>query len=174
MFESPPGQAEYFRQSADLLTFAQSVSRYYDVRENSFAFVAAHKGPDYLRAQLDKARDFATLRDANQLLQSEGFYASFFFGLLARGGVTPRSDTLLARQDRVLEALATMFASDDPHEDSAHLIELMEAYRSTHPDELSAIADVFSTSATGCSLTRRLPGCGVSTTWPPCVSTSRG
>ena len=70
-------KSEYSRQAADLMTFAQVVGRYYDIRENSFAFDTAVTEPDYLRVQYEKSRDFANLRNANQLLQSEGFYASF-------------------------------------------------------------------------------------------------
>jgi hypothetical protein len=83
--------AEYYRQSTDLTTFSQSFARYYEIRENSFSFASAFQGADYIRVQLEKSRDFTTLRTANQLLQSEGFYASVFFGLLMpgkSGGIT--------------------------------------------------------------------------------------
>ena len=78
-------QGEYFRPSGDLVSFAQSLSRHQEVRDNLFAFASAHTDRDYLRTQLDPARDLATLRDANQLLQSEGFVASVFYSLLMRG-----------------------------------------------------------------------------------------
>lgn len=61
---------EYHRPVADLLTYAQTFARYQMVRDNAFAFDTALSKPDYLRVQLDPARDWASLRSANQLLQS--------------------------------------------------------------------------------------------------------
>jgi hypothetical protein len=71
--DGPFREAEYFHHSADLASFSQNIARYLDVRDNNFSFESAFQNPDYLRVQLEKARDFATVRDANQLLQSEGF-----------------------------------------------------------------------------------------------------
>ncbi|HPC83806.1 MAG TPA: hypothetical protein P5234_10725 [Thermoanaerobaculaceae bacterium] len=94
---------EYFRPSAQLVSYAQPQARFQDVRDNTFAFVSAWRGADYLRAQLDPARDFATLRDANQLVQSEGYAASVFYALIMRGS---RSDfeTVLVRLESLMQA----------------------------------------------------------------------
>jgi hypothetical protein len=135
-------RGEYYQHSSDLLTFAQTTARYAEVRDNNFAFVSAFKGPDYLRVQMEKARDFATLRDANQLLQSEGFYGSFFFGFLVRGGATPLSDTLRQRQDKVMTALAEMFATRPVTPDAPYLLEFVESYRQLYPAEASEVLDV--------------------------------
>jgi hypothetical protein len=55
--DAPYRQNEYYRGASDLTTFSQDMARYYDVRENYFAFESAFRGPDYLRVQLEKARD---------------------------------------------------------------------------------------------------------------------
>ena len=98
--------SEYYRGASDLTTFSQDMARYYDVRENFFSFESAFRGPDYLRVQLETARDFATLRDADQLLQSEGFYASFFFLFDMRGAQPPDEETVAQREDQMLQAMA--------------------------------------------------------------------
>ena len=56
--DAPYRQNEYYRGASDLTTFSQDMARYYDVRENYFAFDSAFHGPDYLRVQLERARDF--------------------------------------------------------------------------------------------------------------------
>jgi hypothetical protein len=135
--------SEYFRQSADLGTFSQTVARYYEIRENSFAFASAHKGPDYIRVQMEKSRDFAELRNANQLLQSEGFYGSFFFGFLVRGKSTPSRATVLERQGRMLTALKTVLSEEKGQDAVPYLPHLVETYSKMYSDESSDILDVF-------------------------------
>lgn len=141
--EQPGFLAEYFRGSADLLTFSQTVARYYEVRENTYAFQSAYTGADYLRVQLEKARNLAELRDANQLLQSEGFYASFFFGLLMRGRALPSADSVRARQVRMLTALAELLVQRPLDPDAPYLIGFLETYIRLYPAEASQAADVF-------------------------------
>ncbi|MHC5004261.1 MAG: hypothetical protein ACYTJ0_14195 [Planctomycetota bacterium] len=133
---------EFYRHATDLRTYAQTVSRYYDVRENNFAFVEAYRGPEYLRVQLEKSRDFATLRDANQLLQSEGYCASFFFSLIARGPARPEQSVIAERHARVLSALAEMFERHELGPDSPFLVHFVETYMAVHPDEAGDIVDV--------------------------------
>lgn len=141
-FGSWPGFAsEYYRQSADVMTYAQSFARYQEVRDNTYAFASSFTGPDYLRVQLEKGRDFSTLRRPDQLLQSEGFYASFFFGMLMRDGDVPDRETLRERQRRVLVALAEILPahSDDP--ETPWLLRFVRAYRDRFPGETAARAD---------------------------------
>lgn len=140
--EGAQRQSEYYRLSMDLLTFSQSRSRYHEVRENTFAFAPAFKGPDYLRVQLEKSRDYSELRDANQLLQSEGFYASFFFSLMVRGATLPDARILQERQGRMLAALAVMFQSHPVREESPHLLRFVETYMTLYPGEAGEIVDV--------------------------------
>jgi hypothetical protein len=136
-------RSEYFAHSADLLSFAQTTARYGDVRDNDFAFAPAFKGPDYARVEMETARDFSTVRDANQLVQSEGFYASFFFSFLVRGERTPTPDLLRARQERVMTALAEMFESKPFTPEAAYLVEFVESYRQLYPAEATEVLDVF-------------------------------
>ncbi len=136
-------RGEYYQHSSDLLTFAQTTARYAEVRDNNFAFASAFKGPDYLRAQMEKARDFATLRDADQLLQSEGFSASFFFTLLARGSGTASADQMRQRQDKVFTALGQMFASREVTPEAPYIVEFVESYRQLYPTEAGELLDVF-------------------------------
>ncbi|HVN03802.1 MAG TPA: hypothetical protein VMT86_05245 [Bryobacteraceae bacterium] len=139
--DAPYRQNEYYRDAADLTTYSQTLARYYDVRENFFAFGSAFRGPDYLRAQLETARDFATLRDADQLLQSEGFYASFFFLFAMRGRELPGEETVDQREDRMLRAMHAMFADVKTDISTPWLLELVTHYMRLFPDDRTAIVD---------------------------------
>ena len=142
LFGLPQIQAEYHRHAADLLTFSQTRARYYEVRENNFAFAPAFRGPDYLRVQLEKSRDFASLRDANQLLQAEGFYASFFFSFLVRGNTVPTMQLVHERQGKLLVVLAEMFRSRSMAADSPYLLNFIESYLRKYPAEANEIVDL--------------------------------
>ncbi|HTQ53473.1 MAG TPA: hypothetical protein VMI94_03370 [Bryobacteraceae bacterium] len=139
--DAPYRGNEYYRGASDLTTFSQTLARYYEVRENHFAFASAFRGPDYLRVQLEKARDFSTLRDANQLLQAEGFYASFFFLFTMRGKQLPTEDTVSHREDRMLRAMAAMFADVKTDVSTPWLLELVTHYMRLFPDERTEIVD---------------------------------
>ena len=139
--DAPYRQNEYYRDAADLTTFSQDMARYYDVRENYFAFESAFRGPDYLRVQLERARDFATLRDANQLLQSEGFYASFFFLYVMRGTHLPDEDTITRREGRIMQAMAAMFGAVKSDISEPWLLDLVTQYMRLFPDERVEIVD---------------------------------
>src|SRR5208282_1233005 len=109
--DAPFQQAEFFHHSADLTSYSQTVARYSDVRENNFSFESAFTGPDYLRVQLEKARDFAAVRSANQLLQAEGYYASFFFLFTMRGSGIPDMATIDRRERQMLRAMHAAFTA---------------------------------------------------------------
>jgi hypothetical protein len=144
LFGDQPGfLAEYFKHSADLLTFSQTVARYNEIRDNNFAFQSAYKEPDYLRIQMEKARDFSSLRDANQLLQSEGFYASVFFSLLAHGRSFPTPDTVRARMKRGLSVLSELLTVQQLSADSPFLVDYIQTYRRLYPEEATEVLDVF-------------------------------
>lgn len=133
--------SEYHRGLVDLLTFAQTFSRYQSVRDNAFSFESAFTAPDYLRVQLDPARDFATLRNGNQLLQSEGFYATFFFSFIERGDDVRSEELLRTRYAKVFAALAEMFAMKPFDEDSPHLLHFVETYAALYPGEAGEVND---------------------------------
>ncbi|MGD0871053.1 MAG: type II secretion system protein GspK [Bryobacteraceae bacterium] len=133
--------SEYFHQSSDLASFSQNVARYLDVRDNNFAFEPAFQGPDYLRVQMEKARDFASLRSANQLLQSEGFYASFFFLWVVRGAGIPTDAVIEERERQVLLAMHAMFAEDNWDASSPWLVRFVSAYMKQFPEQKAAMAD---------------------------------
>jgi hypothetical protein len=141
-FGVPDMLGEFHRYAGDLLSFSQTIARYYEVRENNFAFSPAYTGPDYLRVQMEKSRDFATLRNANQLLQSEGFHASFFFSLLLRGGTAPTPEIVRTRQQEMLEAMAEMLASHARGASDPFLLLFVETYLRKFPSEASEIIDV--------------------------------
>lgn len=138
-----PRQSEYYHQLVDLLSFSQTVARYHEVAENSFAFRSAWKGPDYLRVQLEKSRDYAQLRDADQLLQSEGFYASFFYGVLFRGIRPPTSAVVQQRQTHLLNVLADVLERPDAPPNRPYLLDIMVAWQHRYPAEYPEILDVF-------------------------------
>jgi hypothetical protein len=139
--DTPYRANEYYRGASDLSTFSQNLARYTDVRENHFAFESAFRGPDYLRVQLEKARDFATLRDADQLLQSEGFYASFFFLFDMRGKELPAEETVAKREEQMLRAMAAMFANVKTDTGTPWLLELVTQYMRSYPEERRQIVD---------------------------------
>lgn len=142
LFGTTSIQSEYHRQVADLLTYSQSRARYYDVTENNFGFCSAFKGPDYLRVQLEKSRDYSCLRSADQLLQSEGFYASVFYSFLLRGSAVPALDTVIQRQGKMLRALALMFGSYQISSESPFLLYFTESYMRLYPQEAPDIIEV--------------------------------
>jgi hypothetical protein len=133
---------EYFRHAADLRSFSQSIARYAEVRDNTYAFASAHQGPDYLRVQLEKSRDFATLRSANQLLQSEGFYASFFFAFAVREDAAPGREAIDQRHERALETVAAMFAERPRDAAAPHLLHFVEAYSERFPEDAQDVTDI--------------------------------
>ncbi len=133
---------EYYRHASHLATFSQSVARYAEVRDNNFAFASAYKQPNYLRVQLEKARDFATLRNPNQLLQSEGFNASFFFGLMIRGKGIPDAELRAQRRGQMLETLADILGETDHDAESPFLLHFVAAYMKRYPAEAGEIADL--------------------------------
>lgn len=137
----PYRASEYYRGASDLTTFSQDLARYYDVRENYFAFASAFRGPDYLRVQLEKARDFSTLRDADQLLQSEGFYASFFFLFAMRGPQLASEETVAHREEQMLRAMAAMFPEIKQDISTPWLLELVTRYMRLFPEERAAAVD---------------------------------
>jgi len=140
--ESSQKISEYHRAGMDLRSYAQNLARYQDVRENTYAFASAFERGEYLRVQLDKARDFATLRDANQLLQSEGFHATFFFALTVRGTKIPDDATIAERQGKLFDALADVFAKDNLDEDSPTMLHFVRRYMEKYPYESREVADV--------------------------------
>jgi len=150
-------QSEYFHSVADLLTFAQTFSRYQAVRDNAFAFESAFTGPDYLRVQLDPARDFSSLRNPDQLLQSEGFYATFFFSFIERGDDVNSEEVLRARYSKVFLALADMFATKTFDEDSPHLLHFVETYSALYPGEAGQVNDALLDLSHGVFVDRDAP-----------------
>ena len=141
MFGVPYAQGEFHRRAMDLLTFSQTNARYYEVRENNFAFSPAYQGPDYLRVQLERSRDFSSLRDPDQLLQSEGFTASFFFCLTERGMKAPSIKVIQERQERMLAVLSDMLGKGVTSEDP-FLLKFVETYIHKFPAEAGEVVDV--------------------------------
>ena len=147
--DAPFRPAEFFRHSADLTSYSQNLARYGEIRDNNFAFDSAFQGPDYLRVQLEKARDFATLRDANQLMQSEGYYASFFFLFALRGNGIPDDATIDQRERQMMRAMHAMFAKGNPPESNPWLLKLIVEYMKLFPEEKTAIVDALNDTSHG-------------------------
>jgi hypothetical protein len=147
--DAPFRSAEFFRHSADLTSYSQNLARYGEIRDNNFAFDSAFQGPDYLRVQLEKARDFASLRDANQLLQSEGYYASFFFLFALRGNGIPEDAVIDQRERQMMRAMHAVFAAGNPDESNPWLLKLTAAYMKQFPEERTAIVDALNDTSHG-------------------------
>jgi len=146
--DGPFRAAEYFHHSADLATYSQSVARYHEVAENNYSFESAFQGPDYLRVQLEKSRDFATVRDADQLLQSEGYYASFFFLFTMRGQTTPAEEVIQTRERQMLRAMHALFDGQSM-ESAPWLPRLAAAYMKLFPEEQAALVDALNDTSHG-------------------------
>jgi hypothetical protein len=147
--EAPFQAAEYFHHSADLTSYSQNLARYSDVSENNFSFESAFQGADYLRVQLEKARDFATVRDANQLLQAEGYYASFFFLFTMRGSSVPDEATIDTRERQILRAMHATFAANPGLESGPWLLRVVTEYMNLFPEEKAAIVDALNDTSHG-------------------------
>ena len=139
--ETPLWASEYFRSSADLMSYSQNVARYFEVRDNNYSFESAFQGPDYLRVQLEKTRDFSQLRGANQLLQSEGFYASFFFLFVMRGASTPAENVIEERERQILTSMRAMFAASKDDGSNPWLLNLVLSHMKQFPDQKATIID---------------------------------
>jgi hypothetical protein len=140
---------EYFHHSTDLTSYSQSVARYFEVRENNFSFESAFQGPDYLRVQLEKPRDFTTPRDANQLLQSEGYYASFFFLWTMRGKSLPSAAEIDNRERQILRAMHAAFQANPSLGSETWLLHVVSQYMQLFPDEKTAIVDALNDTSHG-------------------------
>ena len=141
-FGVPLMLGEYHRIAGDLLSYSQTSTRYHEVRENYFAFASAYKECDYFRVQLEKSRDFSELRDANQLLQSEGFYASFFFAYLIRGSHQTFDEEVKARQNKMLLVLAELLKGGESSADTPFLLNFVKEHQKEYPEEQKEILDV--------------------------------
>jgi len=108
----PWNRSEYYAAAADLRSYSQNFARYWMVRDGLFAFEPA-TGGDYLRVQLDPARDRRELRSGGAMLASEGFVASVFFHLALRDGCAP-PDELAHRYRPLLEALRNAESTRSP------------------------------------------------------------
>ncbi len=93
-------QGEYYFPARDVMTYAQTFARYQVVRDGLYAFETAARG-DYLRVQLDPARDLRTLRDPGSMLASEGFVAGVLYQVMIEGGCDGR----VARYRALFEAI---------------------------------------------------------------------
>lgn len=152
----PSMLGEYHRVAGDLLSYSQTSTRYVEVRENNFAFAPAFKGPDYFRVQLEKSRDFTTLRDPNQLLQSEGFHASFFFTHLVRGTHPTYDEVISSRQTKMLEVLAAVL-SEKTDGNTPFILSFVEKYLTRYPDEGKEVLDVFLDLSRGVFVDKNAP-----------------
>ncbi len=132
--------SEYFQHAADLTSYSQNLARYAEVRDNNFAFESAFQGPDYLRVQLEKSRDFATLRDPNQLLQSEGFYGSFFFLFVTRGAL-PGEAVIEDRERQLMQSMKAMLAAGTGGA-QPWLLKLAIAHMREFPEQKAELIDV--------------------------------
>jgi predicted nucleic acid-binding OB-fold protein len=141
MFGVPSMLGEYHRMAGSLLSYSQTPTRYVEVRENTFAFAPAFKGPDYFRVQLEKTRDFSELRNPDQLLQSEGFYATFFFSYLVRGD-SASLETIAERQSKMLETLAGVLRSSKRGADSPFLLSFVEESIKRYPEDAKEVLDM--------------------------------
>ncbi len=117
--------SEYYFAVRDLMTYAQTFGRYHAVRDGAFAFEPAARG-DYLRVQLDPARDLRTLRDPGALVASEGFVAAVLFQVIAADGCGDELAALVPRYRALWQAVAVAETTAGPL-DAAPLLDVVAA-----------------------------------------------
>jgi hypothetical protein len=122
--------AEYYAPVRDLMSYAQNFARYQHVRDGLYAFEAAPAGGDYLRLQLDPARDLRALRSAGAMMANEGVVASVLFHLITAGGC-PSLDALVASYRPLFAAIRAAEKRKGPLDD-APLIEVIAALRAAN------------------------------------------
>lgn len=118
--------AEAWFPLRDLLSYSQGWARYQGVREGLPAFRGHVVPGNYLRSQVSPMRDLASLKNAGQMLASEGVVASFCFRFVAQ-----RAEALGARPHAGLEQAGVVQAE----------VELLQALRVAH-DRLGTDASV--------------------------------
>jgi hypothetical protein len=139
-------RAEFYAPITDLMTFSQSWARYQAVRETWPAFEGHVYPGDYLRSQVDPARDRAVLKPANAMVASEGVVASTLFWISAtladRAGAKPGEGLdqpgLQAAEQQVLKAIAGLPARDGFRPDIVDLVAAVGAHGS--PERAVAIS----------------------------------
>jgi hypothetical protein len=89
------------------------------------------------------------LRDANQLLQSEGYYASFFFLFALRGNGIPEEAAIDQRERQIMRAMHAMFAAGHPDGSNPWLLNLIVEYMKLFPEEKTAIVDALNDTSHG-------------------------
>ena len=122
-------QTHYFFPVRDVMTYAQNFARYVDVRDNMFCFQTAIARGSYYRIQLDRSRNLARLRNANQLLASEGFHATYFFRLAARSLRKLDRDSLGRAYGPIFSGLWKMLRRVRPKPVPAYLLEFLKTLR---------------------------------------------
>lgn len=130
-------RSEYYFGVRDLMTYAQGFSRYQAVRDGMFAFEPAARG-DYLRVQLDPARDLRALRAPGALVASEGFVASVLFQVIAREGCAEDLLALLPRYRPLLAALHRAAHEPGPLDE----IPLLDLVATMGPEAIAAFLDL--------------------------------
>ncbi len=128
----PDLDAEYYSPIRDIMSYAQNFARYQHVRDGLYAFEAAPASSDYLRLQLDPARDLRALRSGSAMMANEGVVASVLFHLITADDCESL-DALLPRYRPVLIALRSAEKNTGPL-DAVPLIELVAALRATDPE----------------------------------------
>lgn len=123
---------EFFFPVRDMLTYSQNWARYQGVRDGLAAFQGHVYAGDYVRSQLDPARDVSRLKGPGEMLASEGLVAAYCFRLAAwraamlgarRGGGLDQSGLLRAE----IEVLQGLRAAHDEEGPGADLLDLVRA-----------------------------------------------
>lgn len=122
---------EFFFHSTDLLTFSQSYARYRDIVDNNYSFQSAYKDGDYVRVQLEKSRDFSELRNADQLLASEGFYASYFFRIFSYN-LNSIDEQLFSRYSIIFKIIKNVLAASDENHHFPYLLHISKDIPDTY------------------------------------------
>ncbi len=134
----------FYTPIKDLLSYSQSFARYAQVRDGAYAFEPAPATADYLRVQLDPARDLRELRNPNALVASEGVVASVLFHFVTAGDCTSLSD-LVPRYRPLLAAMKTAERTAGPL-DPVPLVEVIAALAAAAPpagaDAIDAFLDI--------------------------------
>lgn len=152
---APGLSAEYYAAARDLTSYAQTFARYGHVRDGLYAFEAAPASDDYLRLQLDPARDRRRLRSGGALVASEGFIASTLFHVVTLDGC-PGGEELRRRYRALFRALHRA-ETEASGLDDIPILELLQRLREVDPDLGTRAIHVFLDLSRGATMDPEAP-----------------
>lgn len=123
---------EYGFLLSDTINPAQTFDRYHGVRDNDFSFETMPNRNGYFASLFERARDYSRTRSPDELLSTEGFYASFFFRLVEMNLKNYTSNDLMSAYSQVFKEIKQTL-SENQEPTTPWLIEFVRKYAAAYP-----------------------------------------